>query len=708
MTRVAQETDDPAALVDALRREAEAERDAKAASELLVQSAVVRLQRIGDHDGARRDFEQALELWPDSAAAADGLTDVLTIDAGWSSLVDRLSQAASGARSVDRASALWLAVARVQSEELGELPAAIRTLQRVLKVEPRHLDALERLAHHFEANQSWHEAAATMEQLLAAAPENSRVRRVLLDLARLYRERLNMPDRALRHVEAALAPEPAHPAALQELSLVHEALGQLPEALQVARHLLDVSDGQEKGDALVRLGQLEHAAGDGGNAKIALCRAVVLEGPSSDAARTLESLCETEDDWRAYAEALGNHRARGDTDRVTTALEVARILSDHCRDEPAAVAALRNGIEEGAANSDLRRELAARLRGRGEQPAAVEQLQLALSQEPLRQELWRELGVAYQAGNQLREARLAALPLLAVGADDEHDRARVAAVDAWPARVRPKSLRGSVLDQLGTPRAEDTTAGALLAALSPALAKLYPPELESYGLATRDRLPTEANHPLREIANRIAAALDVRNFDLFLHRIRNRGITVEFGAHPAVLVPATIMEQEPTTQAFLLAQPMTHIARGYHAVEKLTPRELDVLLASAARTVKPDFGSGLTSEEFLNEQTRRLQRAIPRRDRKLVRDTALAYSQAKRVKFDRWVKAANRTALRAALLVCDDLAPLVQEVRSRIAPEREAEGETFDAHPAYTDALKFWASPAAMHLREHMGLLSPR
>ncbi|MBW2159982.1 MAG: hypothetical protein JRH14_08450, partial [Deltaproteobacteria bacterium] len=300
------------------------------------------------------------------------------------------------------------------------------------------------------------------------------------------------------------------------------------------------------------------------------------------------------------------------------------------------------------------------------------------------------------------------LPLVALGVDDEEDRGRIAAVDPWPARVRPRSLRGSVLDQLGTPRAEDAAAGALLAALSPALAKLYPPELESYGLATRDRLPTEANHPLREIANRIAAALDVRNFDLFLHRVRNRGLTIEFGTHPAVLVPAAIMEKDPSTQAFLLAQPMTQIARGYHAIEKLTPRELDVLLASAARTVKPDFGSGLTSEEFLDEQTRRLQRAIPRRDRRLVRDAALAYSQANRVKFDRWVNAAKRTALRAALLVCDDLDPLVQDVRSRIAPEREAEGETFDKHPAYVDALKFWASPAAMHLREHMGMLSPR
>ncbi len=240
------------------------------------------------------------------------------------------------------------------------------------------------------------------------------------------------------------------------------------------------------------------------------------------------------------------------------------------------------------------------------------------------------------------------------------------------------------------------------------MAKLYPPELQSYGLATRDRLPTEANHPLREIANRIAAALDIRHFDLFLHRVRNRDITIEFGAHPAVLVPATIMEKDPSTQTFALARPMVQIARGYQAIAKLTPRELDVLLASAARIVKPDFGSGLTSEEFLNEQTRRLQRAIPRRDRRIVREAALAYSQAPRVKFDRWVNAAHRTATRAALLLSDDLEPLVQDMRSHIAPKREAEGETLDSHPTYLDALKFWASPAAMHLREHMGMLPPR
>ena len=707
LTRVAQETDDPSALVKALRREADAERDPKAASDLFVQSAFVRLQRIGDHDGARRDFEHALELWPDSARAADGLIDVLTIDSAWSTLVDRLSQAASAAGSVDRASELWLAVARIQSDELDDVPAAIRTLQRVLKVEPRNLDALEQLSAHFQTNESWHEAAATMEQLLAAAPSQWRAQRTLIGLSRLYRERLRTPEKALRHVESALASSPDDADALRELSWVHEALGQTSEALRVARHLLENGDGGPRADALVRLGQLERVAGDETEARTALRRAVTLAGPGSEAARALEELCEQPDDWRRYAEALDQYEAPDEPRRVAAGLEVARILADRCNDEQAAIEALRDRLKDGAANPELRRELAVRLRARGQSAGAVEQLQTVLSLEPLREECWRELAVTYEADGLRREARIATLPLFAMGADDESDRDRTASIAPKPARVRPRSLRGPVLQQLGTPRPEDAAAGTLLAALGPALAKLYPPELQSYGLATRDRLPTEANHPLREIANQLAAALDIRHFDLFLHRVRNRDITIEFGAHPAILVPATIMEKDPCSQTFALARPMTQIARGYHAAEKLTPRELDVLLASAARIVNPEFGSGLTSEEFLNEQTRRLQRAIPRRDRRAVREAALAYSKARRVKFDRWVNAAQRTATRAALLLCDDLAPLVEDVRSRIAPDRSAEEEALDTHPVYLDALKFWASPAAMHLRQHMGMLLP-
>lgn len=709
LTRVAQETDDPGALVEALRREAASERDAEAASALHVQSAHVRLERTGDHDGARDDFERALELYPDSEQAAEGLIDVLSVDGNWSALVDRLSQAASGAQSIDRASALWLEVARIQSSDLGEIASAIRTLQRVLKAEPRHLDALERLSLLFQSNESWHEASATMEQLVAAAPERGQLQRVQLELARLYRERLGMPEKAFRHIESVLTADPSHGLALQELSLVHEQRGQIPEALQVARHLLALDDGEGEGaqaEALVRLGQLENAAGNTEQAREVLERAVVLDGPRSNAALQLEALCNTTDGWRGYAEALSRFPASDEPSQVAAVLEIARILSDHCGDEAAAIKALSSALHDGLSSPDLRRELAVRLRKRGDSAGAVAHLQDVLTVDPLREDIWRELALTYESRARAQEARIASLPLVLLGVDDEDDRRRITAVSSTPARARPKSLRGQVLDQLGTPRAEDETAGTLLAALTPALAKLYPPELESYGLATRDRLATEANHPLREVANRVAATLDIRGFDLFLHRIRNRGISVEFGAQPALLVPASVMEKSVSQQTFLLARPLTHIARGYHAIEKLTPRELDVLLASAARIVKPQFGAGLTSEEFLDEQTHRLQRAIPRRDRRHVRDAALAYAEARRVKFERWVKAAQRTATRVALLLCDELDPFVEELRSRIAPEREVEGTTPEMDPAYGEALSFWASAPAMHLREHMGLIT--
>jgi len=706
LTRVAQETDDPTALTDALRREASSERNPRSAAELLVQSARVRLERTGDHDGARRDFERALELWPDSEPAAEGLIDVLSVDGHGSALVDRLSQAASGAKSVDRACALWLEVARIQHRELEEPASAIRTLQRVLKMEPRHLDALERLSALFQSSQSWHEAAATLEQLLAAAPAADRIERVELELARLYRERLDLPEKALRHVESVLASNATHPKALQELSLAQERLGHLPEALQVARHLLEVSRSDaERTNALVRLGQLESASGNTQEALEALERAVALEGPHSKASELLESRCTTPDQWRRYADALSQHQTDDEDRKVATALEVARVLSNRCDDQAAAIAALESALESGVASADVRRELATRLRATGRTASAIEHLQRVLEGEPLRADIWCELARTYEAANRQQEARLASQARVVLGADDEEDRSRIDACPPAPSRARPRALRGPVLERLGTPRPGDEAAGALLSALSPALAKLYPQELESYGLATRDRLATEANHPLREIANRLGATLDIRGFDLFLHRVRNRGVSIEFGAHPALLVPATIMERSPVEQTFLLARPLTHIARGYQAIEKLTPRELDVLLASAARTVVPDFGSGLTSEEFLNEQTRRLQRAIPRRDRKQVREAALAYANAPRVKFARWVQAAQRTATRVALLLSDDLGPLVRDVRSELGPENEVESAVLASHPVYRDALSFWASPAAMHLRKHLGLV---
>jgi len=57
-------------------------------------------------------------------------------------------------------------------------------------------------------------------------------------------------------------------------------------------------------------------------------------------------------------------------------------------------------------------------------------------------------------------------------------------------------------------------------------------DLEAFGLSTRDRVTSRQDHPLRLLSERIARVLDVGEFELYVHRVRNRGVAVELSNPP--------------------------------------------------------------------------------------------------------------------------------------------------------------------------------
>ncbi len=140
---------------------------------------------------------------------------------------------------------------------------------------------------------------------------------------------------------------------------------------------------------------------------------------------------------------------------------------------------------------------------------------------------------------------------------------------------------------------------------------------------------------------------------------------------------------------------------------KLTPRELEVLLASAARNVQEKYGAGLTSEDFLDEQAKRIYKATPRRQRKALEEAARAYIDAPRVDFTRWARAAVRTANRAAALLSDDLLGTIEVLRrtERDLAALKGSGLVRESE-VVRDLVKFWPSAAAMHLRHHTGIIA--
>jgi hypothetical protein len=252
----------------------------------------------------------------------------------------------------------------------------------------------------------------------------------------------------------------------------------------------------------------------------------------------------------------------------------------------------------------------------------------------------------------------------------------------------------------------DDPAARLLAQIAEGLGKVHAPELERYGVTSRDRINAKSGHPLRALADRVAGVFGVEEYDLYLHRAHSGALEVEFTDPVSVLVPSYFAKLSEGQQVFLLARIMANIARKLRAVDRLAPDALGVLLAAAARTADASFGAGLADEEFLNGHARRVSRSLPWLGRGAVEDAARAYAAAPRLDVAEWVFRVRLTASRAALVVGDDLP-------GSITLLRQSEGDLAGLTGAplaqgmrgVHDLLRFWVSDAAIALRRRLGTL---
>jgi hypothetical protein len=303
------------------------------------------------------------------------------------------------------------------------------------------------------------------------------------------------------------------------------------------------------------------------------------------------------------------------------------------------------------------------------------------------------------------EATLAIAPLVAIGAANDLERTTLGARPQRTAAAHPSAFDAGAfrsIDVLGAP----DPASDLLATLNEALGKLQPPELERYGLSVRDRIGARTPHPLRMLSDRIAAIFGIVEHDLYLHRAHSGALEIEFTDPPAVLVPSYLTNLSEAQQTFLLARVMANLARGLQAVDKLAPPALELLLASATRNIDPSYGMGLGDDDFLSNQSKRIVKALSRRSRRSMEETALLYSGVPRINFVDWAAKVRLTAARAALVLSDDLPASVELVRRMEGDLAGLSGVALaQGMRVVQDLLRFWVSDSAFALRRRLGML---
>ena len=713
LTRVAEACEDWEALVEALGYEARLASQPHVAGQLLVRRARIRQDRLSDTNGAVTDLQMALERDPDGREATDMLAEILVARKEPGRLIHFLTRTAGATTSPARRIALWQRVAELYESSMDDAAGAIRALEKILEGSPDHPATRIRLGALLARGGRTDDALRALTDVAESGRTDEDKIQARLQLAQLCAERLGDADAAAAHLGAVLKLAPGNRDALTQLAELHLRGGQHDAAAETLRQLVgSASDPSERSQVLLRIGQLELKLGRLQAAQGPLAEAVALDGPVGPAADALLTALEHTGEWVVYEQALQRflrtaRESRQDHPRLYVDLSrmQARRLDAHER----AALTLRNGLERHPDDIKLRGELAKRLRKAGRVDEAVVELYPLLVAAPANAQLWRDYALALGHLGQRDRARMALEVVDLLGEASGAEKAEISRRRVNPGYALEGSYGAAHLRALSGVSPGARAAEELLHVIAPMLGKVFPPSMERYGLTPRDRHSAKSEHPMRQLADPLADIFDLSEYDIYLHRAPRVGTTVELTDPPALIVPEIHAGLPDIDQVFILARMMSVLARRVHPVIAWSGRELEVTLAAATRLVIPDFGGNVSSAEYLDEVSRKLNRVLSRKDRKPLAAAAERYAKLPLPDLAVWQARLLADANRVALMLADQLAPCVDLLRRTDRDLRDLEGpDLVRASPLIRDLVLWWPSEPAMQARRRADQLRKR
>src|SRR5699024_7288065 len=129
-------------------------------------------------------------------------------------------------------------VARIQAEQLGNVPHAIASLGRALECKPTDVMTLCLIADLYERDGQASAAVNQLQRIVKLSPSPDVLRETHMRLATLWDSPLGNRGKALVSLQAVLSLNGEHPDALERMAEIYEREARLPEAAATAERLL--------------------------------------------------------------------------------------------------------------------------------------------------------------------------------------------------------------------------------------------------------------------------------------------------------------------------------------------------------------------------------------------------------------------------------------------------------------------------------------
>lgn len=226
---------------------------------LYVRLGALRLEELGDADGAALALREALDVAPGHSGALEALAALELGRGDFSAYEEVLLQQLQAAPAAEQADVLFK-LAKNALDRLDDRERGSGYLRQVIDAEPSNRRAWAELEALLAASERWHDLLDLLEQRAtrdAADGRKADARRARLSMVDIWLKHLDSPDSARELIGEILAEEPLFVPALLALADIEEREDHKDEALEILNKASGaVGSGKEAADIEFRMARL--------------------------------------------------------------------------------------------------------------------------------------------------------------------------------------------------------------------------------------------------------------------------------------------------------------------------------------------------------------------------------------------------------------------------------------------------------------------
>ncbi len=303
-----------------LQRKSEIVETIEAKKDALFQAAAIEEDVLEQAEAAIAVYNRVLELDSDDLRAIDALIKRYLGLSRWVDLLGVYARKADLVADTDEKKRIYYQVGAVYERELGDVPRAIDTYQKILELDPDDLQALSRLDVLYEQAQNWSELLSVLLRESEMTDDPAEGVSFQYRIADLYEKRLDDVPRAIELYRDILQTQYDHAptlAALEGLATsgneavaaaavlepVYETASDWKNLIHVHEvQVQHATDTFQKSELLHRIARLyEDALDDHASAFATYARAAANDVGQEDTLSNLERLASTLNRWQDVA-----------------------------------------------------------------------------------------------------------------------------------------------------------------------------------------------------------------------------------------------------------------------------------------------------------------------------------------------------------------------------------------------------------------------